>query len=189
MKPTIAEMDIRLSDLFSFRIRRQAIVPQPSIRLVGEAARLLPFADRVLGWTKTRPAGLLPPVYTAPAEYFPDPRIAGWFDRSYLGHEGEQIVINEAYTDGLFKTSVLLHESIHWMQYHTGALIQMGSHDSEYEAYKVQMAWLATQGFDVRHEGKFFSPLNLMDQTRGYDLIADNYAWLKPWEKEYISYE
>lgn len=182
-EPVYTDIDLNLSNLF---YRQPPLpTPKPAPELAEFGGKLLDhFATRVLPWVgeiQGRPAELLPPVHLVDPVFFALQglaRTAGWFNPKI-----DQIVVATPVDDN-FKRSVVLHESVHWMQYHTWP--DMDWHEAEYEAYKVQMAWLATQGFDIRSEGRFFTPNNLLGFTHSAELFHDDYAWLKKWEKEYV---
>lgn len=102
--------------------------------------------------------------------------IAGWFRR----HENVIELSTPWRDDDLLNRSVLLHETVHWLQNSLGTLIN-DRYASEEMAWRTQMIWLTKQGFDVRKASWIFNGDNLFRQTNA-DLAREDYAFLKPYE-------
>lgn len=147
------------------------------------ADELVPFAHRVFPWADNK--GRKPRVRLGDRRYFllkfgPHHATAlGLYDAF-----GDQITVRTPWDQGsVFDRSVLLHETVHWLQRHTFGLQEFTSDNIpflESMAFKTQMAYLTANGYDVR-KNILFSPENLIFQTAGNELILDNYAWLDAW--------
>lgn len=176
-----------VSDFSYFDYKSLTLRP-PARPELGElaASTLLPFAFRVLDW-QMLVYHITPVVFVAEYSYLYHVYNAHFHTAGLFDPESAEIYLREPWTqDDVFARSVLLHESVHWAQRQRYGLrsfhyLSGQQHQHELQAYKAQLAYVASQGYNYR-ASPFFTPDNLWGQTHSDELFRNNYAWLEEYK-------